>query len=86
MEQNEKERAAPSAYCDFCLGDAVSNKKSGQPEELLSCSDCGRSGKLIYNILDKTLYACKFISKQINLLINIFIFLLSRSSYMFTVY
>lgn len=46
MEQNEKERAPPSAYCDFCLGDAVSNKKSGQPEELLSCSDCGRSGKL----------------------------------------
>ncbi|XP_014285441.1 zinc finger protein ubi-d4 B isoform X3 [Halyomorpha halys] len=44
MEQNEKERAPPSAYCDFCLGDAVSNKKSGQPEELLSCSDCGRSG------------------------------------------
>ncbi|XP_073988567.1 double PHD fingers d4 isoform X3 [Rhodnius prolixus] len=44
MEQNEKERAVPSPYCDFCLGDAVSNKKSGQPEELLSCSDCGRSG------------------------------------------
>ncbi|BES88753.1 zinc finger protein ubi-d4 [Nesidiocoris tenuis] len=44
MEQNEKERAVPSPYCDFCLGDAVSNKKSGQPEELVSCSDCGRSG------------------------------------------
>jgi len=44
MEQNEKERANPSPYCDFCLGDAVSNKKSGQPEELVSCSDCGRSG------------------------------------------
>ncbi|XP_075213329.1 zinc finger protein ubi-d4-like isoform X3 [Lycorma delicatula] len=44
MEQNEKERAAPSPYCDFCLGDAVVNKKSGQPEELVSCSDCGRSG------------------------------------------
>ncbi|XP_050425495.1 zinc finger protein ubi-d4 B-like isoform X1 [Adelges cooleyi] len=33
----------PSPYCDFCLGDAVSNK-SGQPEILISCSDCGRSG------------------------------------------
>ncbi|RZF46019.1 hypothetical protein LSTR_LSTR004732 [Laodelphax striatellus] len=44
MEQNEKERAAPSPYCDFCLGDAEINKKSGQPEELVSCSDCGRSG------------------------------------------
>ncbi|XP_014260012.1 zinc finger protein ubi-d4 A isoform X7 [Cimex lectularius] len=44
MEQNEKPRATPSPYCDFCLGDAVSNKKSGQPEELVSCSDCGRSG------------------------------------------
>lgn len=48
MEQNEKERAAPSPYCDFCLGDAVINKKSGQPEELVSCSDCGRSGNYLY--------------------------------------
>lgn len=32
-----------SPYCDFCLGDEVSNK-SGQPEILISCSDCGRSG------------------------------------------
>lgn len=39
-----REKAAPSPYCDFCLGDAVANKKSGQPEELVSCSDCGRSG------------------------------------------
>ncbi|XP_026815798.1 zinc finger protein neuro-d4 isoform X2 [Rhopalosiphum maidis] len=35
--------ANPSPYCDFCLGDEVSNK-SGQPEILISCSDCGRSG------------------------------------------
>ena len=48
MEQNEKKRAAPSPYCDFCLGDAIANKKSGQPEELVSCSDCGRSGKSSY--------------------------------------
>ncbi|XP_073466552.1 zinc finger protein DPF3 isoform X4 [Aquarana catesbeiana] len=31
-------------YCDFCLGDSTMNKKSGQPEELVSCADCGRSG------------------------------------------
>nr|CAD7573432.1 unnamed protein product [Timema californicum] len=37
-------RAAPSPYCDFCLGDASENKKTGQSEELVSCSDCGRSG------------------------------------------
>uniref|UniRef100_A0A8D8R139 Zinc finger protein ubi-d4 B n=1 Tax=Cacopsylla melanoneura TaxID=428564 RepID=A0A8D8R139_9HEMI len=43
MEQNEKARAKPSPYCDFCLGDTT-NKKSGQPEDLVSCSDCGRSG------------------------------------------
>lgn len=31
-------------YCDFCLGDAEENKKTQKPEELISCSDCGRSG------------------------------------------
>ncbi|XP_049853137.1 zinc finger protein ubi-d4 B isoform X4 [Schistocerca gregaria] len=40
----EKDRAAPSPYCDFCLGDAQENKKTGHSEELVSCSDCGRSG------------------------------------------
>ncbi|XP_069494712.1 zinc finger protein DPF3 isoform X2 [Ambystoma mexicanum] len=34
----------PNDYCDFCLGDSSNNRKSGQPEELVSCSDCGRSG------------------------------------------
>lgn len=34
----------PNNYCDFCLGDSRINKKTGQPEELVSCSDCGRSG------------------------------------------
>ncbi|CAG2065901.1 unnamed protein product [Timema podura] len=42
---DDKERAAPSPYCDFCLGDASENKKTGQSEELVSCSDCGRSGR-----------------------------------------
>lgn len=36
--------ALPNNYCDFCLGDSKINKKTGQPEELVSCSDCGRSG------------------------------------------
>ena len=43
-EMEMKARAQPSPYCDFCLGDATENKKSGQPEELVSCADCGRSG------------------------------------------
>ncbi|KAF0310751.1 Zinc finger protein neuro-d4 [Amphibalanus amphitrite] len=42
--EGEKKRTAPSLYCDFCLGDAQHNKKTGAPEELVSCSDCGRSG------------------------------------------
>jgi zinc finger protein ubi-d4 len=37
-------RAPPSPYCDFCLGDASVNKKTLRSEELVSCSDCGRSG------------------------------------------
>ncbi|XP_070578974.1 zinc finger protein ubi-d4-like [Ptychodera flava] len=36
--------AAANNYCDFCLGDATENKKTGHSEELISCSDCGRSG------------------------------------------
>jgi len=34
----------PSAYCDFCLGDATENKKTMKPEEMVSCAECGRSG------------------------------------------
>ncbi|MGH0128122.1 UNVERIFIED_CONTAM: hypothetical protein FKN15_011172 [Acipenser sinensis] len=33
----------PNNYCDFCLGDSGSNRKTGQAEQLVSCSDCGRS-------------------------------------------
>uniref|UniRef100_A0A4W4F5L4 D4, zinc and double PHD fingers family 2 n=1 Tax=Electrophorus electricus TaxID=8005 RepID=A0A4W4F5L4_ELEEL len=36
--------ALPNNYCDFCLGDSSLNQKTGQSEELVSCSDCGRSG------------------------------------------
>jgi len=31
-------------YCDFCLGYLTENKKTNATEELVSCSDCGRSG------------------------------------------
>ena len=44
-----KERAVSLGYCDFCLGDANENKKTGKPEEMCSCAECGRSGK-IWNI------------------------------------
>ncbi|XP_032524115.1 zinc finger protein ubi-d4 isoform X1 [Danaus plexippus] len=37
-------KVSPSPYCDFCLGDDRENKKTGTPERLVSCSDCGRSG------------------------------------------
>ncbi|XP_053962633.1 zinc finger protein ubi-d4 B [Anastrepha ludens] len=40
----DREVATPSTYCDFCLGDQRENKKTNLPEELVSCSDCGRSG------------------------------------------
>ncbi|KAI4492690.1 hypothetical protein M0804_002481 [Polistes exclamans] len=45
-EKKPGKSAQPSPYCDFCLGDARENKKTGGSEELVSCSDCGRSGKL----------------------------------------
>ncbi|XP_063699528.1 zinc finger protein ubi-d4 [Culicoides brevitarsis] len=44
IRKPEKGKAPPSPYCDFCLGDARENKKTMQPEDLVSCSDCGRSG------------------------------------------
>ena len=38
-------RITANNYCDFCLGDSEENKKTRQAEQLVSCSDCGRSGK-----------------------------------------
>lgn len=32
LEKSEKPRANPSTYCDFCLGDARENKKTGSSE------------------------------------------------------
>ena len=43
--QPQKKVPKASEYCDFCLGDSSMNKKSGKPEELVSCAECGRSGK-----------------------------------------
>ncbi len=40
--KNSKDNA--NNYCDFCLGDELENKKTGQKETLVSCADCGRSG------------------------------------------
>nr|CAB3239775.1 ZF(C2H2)-17 zinc finger protein [Phallusia mammillata] len=41
----KRKRQTPmNDYCDFCLGDADENKKTGVSEELVSCADCGRSG------------------------------------------
>ncbi|KAK9881516.1 hypothetical protein WA026_016396 [Henosepilachna vigintioctopunctata] len=42
--ENLSKGTGPNSYCDFCLGDSRENKKTGGPEELVSCSDCGRSG------------------------------------------
>ena len=41
-----KEIASPLGYCDFCLGDSTENKKTNEPEELVSCAECGRSGQI----------------------------------------
>lgn len=37
-------RVDPIPICSFCLGTKESNRDK-QPEELLSCADCGSSGK-----------------------------------------
>ena len=39
-----KEDAKPNPYCDFCLGDDGTNKKSSKAEKMVSCANCGRSG------------------------------------------
>ena len=49
-----KEIAKSLGYCDFCLGDASSNKKTGRPEELVSCAECGRSGKQLLRNISQT--------------------------------
>lgn len=55
---------APNSYCDFCLGDVSENKKTGSQEELVSCADCGRSGKGNRNEDDKNLNDKKIKKKK----------------------
>ena len=40
-----QEVCPPCPVCSFCLGDEKKNR-DGKPEELISCVDCGNSGKL----------------------------------------
>lgn len=44
----KKKKTDPSAFCGFCQGTAQCNK-DGEEEELVSCADCGNSGKIIGN-------------------------------------
>ena len=41
-----KEDAKPNPYCDFCLGEDHMNNKTKQPEKMVSCANCGRSGEV----------------------------------------
>ncbi|XP_072030944.1 zinc finger protein ubi-d4-like isoform X2 [Amphiura filiformis] len=41
--KKKKGPVEPNNYCDFCLGDAAKNK-SGDPEDMVSCAECGHSG------------------------------------------
>lgn len=45
-------RVDPIPICSFCLGTKESNRDK-QPEELLSCADCGSSGKFCCLMLHK---------------------------------
>ena len=40
-----KEDAKRNPYCDFCLGEDHMNNKTKQPEKMVSCANCGRSGE-----------------------------------------
>lgn len=48
-------RVDPIPICSFCLGTKESNRDK-QPEELLSCADCGSSGKSSRLTLHKIKY------------------------------
>jgi hypothetical protein len=44
-----------NGYCDFCLG---GSKKTGCPEDLISCADCGRSGMAASDWMLRDLILC----------------------------
>lgn len=73
--------ALPNNYCDFCLGDSNLNQKTGQSEELVSCSDCGRSGKTNKHSHFLLLAAFDFLDQMI---INLFF--VPRSPFMSAVH
>lgn len=50
-------RVDPIPICSFCLGTKESNRDK-QPEELLSCADCGSSGKSCPLMLHKIEKSC----------------------------
>lgn len=52
-------RVDPIPICSFCLGTKESNRDK-QPEELLSCTDCGSSGKSCHLRLHKIKYPVVF--------------------------
>lgn len=42
--QQQLQPASPlKSSCDFCLGSATENRKTGLPEQMIRCSDCERS-------------------------------------------
>lgn len=51
-------RVDPIPICSFCLGTKESNRDK-QPEELLSCADCGSSGKSCRLMLRKIEKSCR---------------------------
>ena len=61
---NGKEDAKPSPYCDFCLGDSTCNRKSSKAEKMVSCANCGRSGKIISCVIHNTMLLFHFPSSS----------------------
>lgn len=64
--------ALPNNYCDFCLGDSILNQKTGTSEELVSCSDCGRSGKTTTHHFTCLLACFRFFSTKLSLAESLF--------------
>lgn len=69
-ENRSRPVATPNDYCDFCLGDEQDNKKTGEPEPLISCSDCGRSGE---RVIDQLQGRISFVVAQIPLNTNLMV-------------
>ena len=46
----KKKKVDASTFCGFCRGTAQCNK-DGEEEELISCADCGNSGRFTLKVL-----------------------------------